>query len=155
MRLVDGVLAVVFMGAFSQAFATDPDQQLPNAAQPAQSSTPAQAPTSPPNLQAGAKPPVVNPNGPTPSASATDASKPPLVVQADKPELTPDEQHLVSRGYKLEMRNGEKWFCRSDLTLGSRLSHTKTCGTASMLSQARANMQQDLRHPAEGQPKGN
>jgi hypothetical protein len=54
------------------------------------------------------------------ASSMSVAAKPPVAVKADEPELTYEEQRLVSKGYKLNMRNAEKWFCRRELGLGSR-----------------------------------
>jgi len=39
----------------------------------------------------------------------------------------------MALGYKPEMRNGEKVFCRREQTLGSRLGATKHCATAEEL----------------------
>jgi hypothetical protein len=136
------LIAAISIGALSPAYAADPQQ--PSAAlQPAQDSTPAPAAPSPADPQAGVKPPVVDSGS---MASSTSAAAKPLVgVKADKPELTYEEQRLVSKGYKLNMRNGEKWFCRRELALGSRVAAQNVCGTASMLLQSRTNQQNDLR----------
>jgi hypothetical protein len=148
MRLVIGLVAAISIAAGSQVLALDPQQQSPTPAQPAPDSAPAPATVSPSSPdQSGAKPPAADANAAT-SASATAAANPPVVVKAGKPELTHEEQQLVSRGYKLEMRHGEKWFCRREAVLGSRLQETKVCGTASMLSSNRANQQDEMRsHP--------
>jgi hypothetical protein len=79
------------------------------------------------------------------ASSTSAAAKPPVVVKADKPELTYEEQRLVSKGYKLNMRNGEKWFCRRELGLGLRVAAQNVCATASMLLQSRTDQQNDLR----------
>jgi hypothetical protein len=144
MRIVIGLIAVMFMGALSQALATEPEPQSATAPQPAQDSNPAQTAPSPPDLQAGAKAPVVDDKAAAPASATSDAK--PVVIKSDKPELTHDEQLLVNRGYKLEMRNGDKWFCRREQVLGSRLGDKKVCGTASMLYQQRTNQQDDLRN---------
>jgi hypothetical protein len=136
------LIAAICIGALSPAYAADPQQ--PSAAlQPAQDSTPASAAPSPADLQAGVKPLVVDSSSMTSSTSA--AAKPLVEVKADKPELTYEEQRLVSKGYKLSMRNGEKWFCRRELGLGSRVAAQNVCGTASMLLQSRTDQQNDLR----------
>ena len=137
MRIVISLLVIMFLGALSQAWATEPEPQSSTAPQPAQDSSPAQASPSPPDLQAGAKAPV---------AEANAAAKPPVVIKSDKPELTHEEDLLVKRGYKLEMRHGEKWFCRREEVLGTRLGDKKVCGTASMLYQANKDQQDDLRN---------
>jgi len=41
-----------------------------------------------------------------------------------------DEKRLISEGYKPEIRNGEKVYCRRDDELGSRLGSQKRCATA-------------------------
>jgi hypothetical protein len=43
------------------------------------------------------------------------------------------ERRLLAQGYKLEMRHGEKYFCRTTDTLGSRVTPVKTCSTAEQL----------------------
>lgn len=50
-------------------------------------------------------------------------------VTAQAADLTPGEKNLVRQGYRLEVRNGQKLFCRSEGTLGSRLHEHKVCGT--------------------------
>jgi hypothetical protein len=142
MKFIVGLLAVMSIGALSQALAAEPEPPSPAAATPTQDSPPAQQGTSPPDLQAGAKPPVVDPNTP---ASATAATKASVVIKGDKPELTSDEQQLIKSGYKLEVRHGENWFCRREQVLGSRLGDKKVCGTASMLFQTRKQQQDELR----------
>jgi hypothetical protein len=142
MRVVIGLIAVMSMGALSQALATEPEPPAATAPQPAQdSSPPAQAAPSPPDLQAGAKAPVADEKG----VAATSAAKP-VVIKSDKPELTHDEQLLVSKGYKLEIRNGQKIFCRREEVLGSRLGEKKVCGTASQFAQQGNNQRDDLRN---------
>jgi hypothetical protein len=133
MRPAIGLIVAISIGALSPAYAADP-QQPSTALQPAQGST----------LPAPAAPsPAVDSSSMTSSTST--AAKPPVVVKADKPVLTDEEQRLVSKGYKLDMRNGEKWFCRREMDLGSRVSAKKVCGTASMLLQSRTDQQNELR----------
>jgi cytoskeletal protein RodZ len=142
MRIVIGLIAVMSMGALSQALATEPEPQSATTGQPAQdASPPAQAAPSPTDLQAGAKAPVVDEK----AASATSATKPPVVIKSDKPELTHEEQLLVSRGYKVETHNGEKVFCRREQVLGSRLNEVKKCGTVSQLTQQGNDQRDELR----------
>ncbi len=145
MRVVIGLIAVMSMGALSQALATEPEPQAATAPQPAQdSSPPAQAAPSPPDLQAGAKAPVVDEKAAA-TASANSATKPSVVMKDGKPELTHDEQLLVSKGYKVQVVNGEKIFCRREEVLGSRLGEKKVCGTASQFTQQGNNQRDDLR----------
>ena len=44
------------------------------------------------------------------------------------------DKHLRSEGYKVEMRNGQKMYCRKEEVLGTRLGgSTKACSTAEQL----------------------
>jgi len=63
---------------------------------------------------------------------ATGAAAPAQDATAKKPAksaLTQGEKNLLRQGYRLEVRNGEKYFCRNEDTLGSRLHEHKVCGT--------------------------
>ena len=59
--------------------------------------------------------------------AATPKATPPKV------ELTANEKALLSQGYRLEVRNGEKTFCRREVVLGSHFEK-KVCGTADQLA---------------------
>jgi hypothetical protein len=78
-----------------------------------------------------------------PEAAST-ANKPVVTVVGAKPELTPDEKELISSGYKLEMHDGEKYFCRKEQQLGSRFEH-KICDTARSALLRRAEGQEATR----------
>lgn len=39
----------------------------------------------------------------------------------------------MAEGYRMEMRNGQKIYCRKEELLGSRVSGKKVCGTAGEL----------------------
>jgi hypothetical protein len=74
------------------------------------------------------------------TATAT-APTPQTTVSASK-ELTPAEKDLVRHGYRLEVRNGERRFCREEDTLGSRLHAHKVCGSVESLTR-RAEINRD------------
>ena len=79
-------------------------------------------------------------------ASSNSATKPTVVVMKNgKPELTHEEQLLVNKGYKVQVVNGEKIFCRREEVLGSRLGEQKVCGTASQFTQQGNNQRDELR----------
>ncbi|HWX30181.1 MAG TPA: hypothetical protein VNZ53_22425 [Steroidobacteraceae bacterium] len=99
MRLVVGFLAMIGAGALAVA---DPPAQTPT-----QSAASAASPASP------ATPPTAAAGAPHETAAAID----------------PREKMLKARGYHLEMRNGEKYYCRSEEVMGSRLGGRKYCGT--------------------------
>jgi len=62
-----------------------------------------------------------------PAASATEAAK---------PAVSPDEQRLLSQGYKPEMRNGQKIYCRREHVMGSRTDMAEHCGTVDQLKRS-------------------
>ena len=91
-----------------------------------------------------AAPAAVIPNSPAPAISAaTQASPPaaspaaasqPAAPKAAASALSADEQRLISQGYKPQMRNGEKIYCRREASIGSRISAGQHCGTAAELT---------------------
>jgi hypothetical protein len=102
MRLIVGVLACLSVGAISVAVAEDP---------PATSSA-----TSP---QAAAAP-----------AAASTAAAPNTTVNVDAEQANMQEKHVLSEGYKMEMHNGEKYYCKRADVMGTRLgAGQKSCGT--------------------------
>lgn len=68
-----------------------------------------------------------------PAAATQAASTAAPVTATDKPAQAPAsdsfEKQLLAQGYKAEMHNGQKQYCRKEGTLGSRLGDTKHCGT--------------------------
>jgi ribulose bisphosphate carboxylase small subunit len=129
MRAAAGLFGVLFTGVLSQALAADPQPAPPAAVAPAgqQSATaPAAAPTT------------------APASSDSETIKPPLTVIGTKPELTPQEKELLSRGYKIEMRHGDKYFCRREQQIGSRFE-VKSCDTAESIEARRVDSQEAVR----------
>ncbi len=120
MRLFSGVLACVFAGAVSMALAEDPPPSTTNSS--------AAAPSAAPATTAATPAPVA---GTTKSAvTVTAAATPPAA-----PEVDPMEKHFISEGYRMQMRNGQKVFCRREEQLGSRLGGAMTCNSAEELKQ--------------------
>jgi hypothetical protein len=67
------------------------------------------------------------------STPAAEAAKPAVIVQGTA-EMDALEKHFLAEGYKAEMHNGEKVFCRrEEPQVGSRLGAPKVCGTAQQL----------------------
>jgi hypothetical protein len=72
---------------------------------------------------------AVAPTAPSaPSVSQTAGAAPAEVSARDH-----IEKRLIAQGYRLEMRHGEKYFCRVTDTLGSRVTPVKACSTAEQL----------------------
>jgi hypothetical protein len=82
---------------------------------------------------------------PTTTATTTTAAVAPTAPSAPSVSQTPGaapvdvsardhiEKRLIAQGYRLEMRHGEKYFCRVTDTLGSRVTPVKACSTAEQL----------------------
>ena len=124
MRLIVGLLTCCCAFTVSQAFADEPPAQTSSAVQPAQTA-PASAAT---------------PASSASSAQTASASKP--AASADATDEATDKR-LRSQGYKPEVRNGTKIYCRKEAELGSRFE-SKICGTAEQLSNANKDSQDAL-----------
>ena|ERR1700683_1354901 len=138
MRVFFGVLVCLGSGAISVAMAEDPPSAPDTATSPTAS---ASSPTQ------------------TPSAAPANAAK---AVSTDAPVKADDsavqERHFLSEGYKIEMRNGEKMYCRREEQMGSRLGGQKNCSTPQQLTaneaQAKELVERNQRQMARG-PVGN
>jgi len=110
MRAMIGVLAAMAIGLASLSLA-DPPALAPATGTPPAAAAPAAAT----------------------SAAAASQTGPANTVSA---ELTvdPREKQLIAAGYKAEMRNGEKVYCRREQVLGSRLGAARHCGTVDQLA---------------------
>lgn len=120
MRIAVGLLACLGAGALSSALA-DPPTETPPGATAAPSAAPAAAPS-----------------------AATTASPP--ATKAAAAEIDPREKHFLSEGYKPEMHNGVKLFCRREEVLGSRLAAGKICATPERLERIEAEARQAVEH---------
>jgi hypothetical protein len=140
MRVNVGLVTALFVAIWCQnALADEPPagtQAAPAAAPAAQSAAPA-------GEQKGAAAPAAQQN----AAASASTIKPGLTVTSDKPELTPADKELLSRGYKLEMRHGEKYFCRKETPIDSRFP-IKSCDTAESI-EAHREESQDAMHAIE------
>ena len=131
MRLVSGMLACIGVGAISIALA-DPSADAPAAA----------TPSSPPAASAPATPA-------TPAAAATPAPAATTAAAATAPADSPDEQlekHFLSEGYKVQMRGGQKQYCRKEVPVGSRLGGEMNCSTLQQLKATEDQTQSALQH---------
>jgi opacity protein-like surface antigen len=124
MRFVIGALVCLGAGGMSAALA---DPVTPPAA-PAATSAPASS-TEPKQAAPAPAAPAADAKAATPAAD----TKSTVLVQG-KAEEDALEKHFLSEGYKIEMHNGEKLFCRREDQLGSRLGGYKNCGTAQQLN---------------------
>jgi hypothetical protein len=126
MRFDIVALAVLGLGSLAPAVAAD----APPTTEPERAATPAAA------VDASASPApstATKVSATTPSA-ASPAASPPAATQAAAPELSPAESHLIDLGYKPQMRNGEKVYCRREAPMGSRISSGQHCGTVAELA---------------------
>jgi hypothetical protein len=134
MRLAVSVLTCFALSATTAALA-DPATTEPSA-------TPAAAPATPAPATAAA-PAAAHPAAP---AAADHAS-----VEISAAQMDQLEKHFLSEGYKIEMRNGEKYFCRREEQLGSRLGGQKQCSTAQQLDFQEKDAQRAAEHARSNQ----
>jgi len=127
MRLIVGLLTCCCAFTVTQTFADEPPAQTSSADQTAQTS-PAAAPS------------AAAPASTASSAQTASASK--SVVSAEAIDDATDKR-LRSQGYKPEVRNGTKIYCRKETEMGSRFP-TKVCGTPEQLSAANKDSQDAL-----------
>lgn len=96
---------------------------------------------------AGPAPPQTFPAASAPGTAAAtpaDQTSPAAAQTSREPEVSMQERHFLSEGYKPEMANGEKIFCRRETVLGSRLTAQKMCGTVESLTAAEAETKKDV-----------
>jgi hypothetical protein len=120
MRTVVAMLACLGVGAISLALAD------PSTTAPGTSAAPPSAATSAPTAAAPA----------TPAAAAPTAAAPAAPAANGAPALDPKEQQLLAKGYKMQMRNGQRVFCRHEEELGSRVGGKTVCATPDQLIRA-------------------
>jgi hypothetical protein len=135
MRAVVGMAVMISVVSAAHVAASEPDP--PSSEVPQSSQGMSSAPTaSPPSEPA----PSAKPEEKT--SAAADAAH---TSDTLKTELTPDEKNLLRQGYKLEVRSGVKYFCRTEGTLGSRLHDHKVCGTEEAILGRNKRNQDDVR----------
>jgi hypothetical protein len=137
------------MGVWSRVLATEPTPP---------SSSPSQTAQSPTNQQSAAapagKPNAASPQSEHDAAPPTAESSPakPGAADAGKAEQPLEDRELISHGYKLRMHNGEKWFCRREEELGSRLGGKMQCNTAAEIQAQRLAAQDAVRQMQTNKP---
>jgi hypothetical protein len=142
MRTAAALITVLFTGVVSLALATEPPPMSPSAGQAAP--TPAEQQSTSTSGQQSAPAAAPQTNAAAPASDSTSIKPPVTVVSAKPGELTPQEKEIVSRGYKLEIRHGERYFCRREQQIGSRFE-TKSCDTAQSIEAHRQESQEVLR----------
>ncbi len=155
MRNAAGFLVLIALGSGSLARAQDAApaaSATPAVAASAVPATTAPAPAAPTDAPAAAATPADA--APAPGGSREPAKPASITVVADPMALTPQEKEFLSRGYKLEVRQGTKFFCRREQQIGSRFE-TKTCSTGEALRAQQASAAEVLRRMQSDTPKAN
>ena len=144
MRLVVSVLACVGVSGISLALADPPTDAASTA--PAAAAPTATAPATAPTAATPATPsgPAAEARPAEPSAAPTAAEKSSVEISAT--QIDQLEKHFLSEGYKIEMRNGDKYFCRREEQMGSRLGGQKQCSTAQQLQFVEKDSQRQMEH---------
>lgn len=135
--------ALVLVTGLGLAGVAHADQPPP--AEPAATAAEVAAPAS--NASTPPAPAAAAPAATAQSAAPAAQAPPPDAAEA-KPDM--DERRLYTAGYRPEMQNGARVWCRRELSLGSRLAAQKNCGTADSLAQA---VQQNQRQIDDAQRK--
>ncbi len=87
-----------------------------------------------------------------PTDTAPAAATAPAATKPAEPEIDQVEKHFVAEGYRPEMRNGVKLFCRRETALGSHLPGPKVCGTAQQLNALEADAKDATEHVQKFSP---
>jgi hypothetical protein len=141
MRLAAAFLWVLCSAAAFQCLAADPEPAAPSSSE---QKTP--APAAP---QSAAAPAVEQHAAvPTTPATAAVAGK----SDATPPPLTRAEQDLVARGYKPEMRHGQRYFCRREGEIESHFER-KVCNTSESILSQRAASEEAVRRMQSNKPQ--
>jgi len=147
MRSVLALLACVAGGGLSVAVA-DPPAAPASTSEAATPATPAT-----PGNPAAAPAAATSAGGVAPAAPAAQPASS-VTITAEQAVM---EKHFLAEGYKVEMRNGQKYYCRREETLGTRLGSQKFCSTEEQLkateAQAKALVGTSQRQQASG-PSG-
>jgi hypothetical protein len=115
------------LGAISLALADPPaPSPSPTTAAPA-ADVPAAAPA------ATAAPPAATAAPPAAAGTPPAAAQATSSAPATGPTVDQYEKHFLAEGYKLEMHNGQKLFCRTEEIVGSRLGGQRVCATLEQL----------------------
>jgi hypothetical protein len=146
MRAAAVLFSVLCAGAWSQAPAAEPQPQSP----PPSTVTPTEQQSATAAVEPSAATPagVQNASSPTSATQVATAAKP----DTGKLEPTADEKELMARGYKLEIRHGQRYFCRRESELGSHFD-VKTCNTAESIEAHRANSVETVRQMQTNKPE--
>ena len=116
---------------------------------PANTTTPASpAPAAP---AAAAPAPAAAPAAEHPAASAAQSAPISPGVEVVAAQMDQLEKHLLAEGYKIELYNGEKYFCRRQEELGSRLGGQKRCSPAQQLMFTEKDARRQLEHAQRNQ----
>lgn len=126
--IVTGLSGFLAVGCVGLACADPPST---SAAAPTPAAAPASAPAAPVASESAA-----------PAAAKTGAENSSATAQkatTSRAQLTPQERDLVVAGYKPQMQNGQKMWCREQISTGTRLSRGAQCNTADELEQRTKN----------------
>jgi hypothetical protein len=128
MRSLLAILACVAGAGLTVALA-DPPAAPASSSEAATQATPATSGT--PGNPAAAPTAAAAPAAATSAGGVTITGTAPVTPAA--PQSDPMEKHFLSEGYKIEMHNGEKYFCRREEEMGSRLGGQKYCSKIDQL----------------------
>ena len=149
MRLAVSLLTCVAVSVLTPVVADPaPNEASANATSPA---SPASRTPEPAVPAAPTPSPAAAPAAEHPAASATSAVADTPSVEIDAPAMERLEKHFLAEGYKIEIHNGEEYFCRYQEQLGSRLGGQKQCAAAQQLMFIEKDARRQLEHAQRNQ----
>jgi len=150
-RLVIGLLAICVL---TPALADPPNESSANTTTPASPAPATPKPASPAAVAAAPAAPAAPAAAPAaehPTASAAQSAPITPGVEVEAAQLDQLEKHFLAEGYKIEIYNGEKYFCRRQEELGSRLGGQKRCLPAQQLMFTEKDARRQLEHAQRNQ----
>jgi hypothetical protein len=145
MRSTPRLLLCFCVVPISQALADDPPSQPASPSQtqqPANQAAPTATIAATPVASAQAEATTSSSSPPSPAPTASPAKS--TVAEAVNTDEDKEDKKLRAQGYKVRVRNGEKYYCREEGELGSRLTR-QTCSTAADLKSMQLQSQDEMR----------
>lgn len=146
MRITPALFFALYMGVLSQALASEPSPP-PSSSQDAKPAAELES-ASTPGGEHGVAANSAEHNAVPPEPTVAK----PAAVDGGNTEKTLEDRELISHGYKLQMRNGEKWFCRREEELGSRLGSKMRCNSAAEIKAQGLASQEAVRQMQTNKP---
>jgi hypothetical protein len=146
-----GVGIMMYLSAVATVWANEPP---PTAAPPVtptdRQAGPASGQGKPTPAEAPSAAPAATPSAPAATATTNKPESAAATAHSPKTLGPDDEKNLLAHGYKIETKNGQKYFCHSETPTGTRFPQ-KTCRTEEQMAATRESSKDflnDLQRPS-------